>query len=404
MREGIKSDAVLGVIPSIVVTPQSVDEVAGILAWANERGLKVAPCGSRTKLDRGAPPTACDILLDLSNLTGVVEHAAADMTVTVLAGTRLEELQATLAKEGQFLALDPPIPGTVGGLIATADTGPRRLRYGGVRDLILGVTFVRADGIIARGGGKVVKNVAGYDMPKLLTGSLGTLGVVVQSTFRLHPLPTASSAVAKRVASAAEAWKAARQVLHSILVPTSVDYFSDPDGEDQVLAVRFESSPRSVEAQAQRASELLGGAGLLDPDTQAATWSRLDDLVRTDPADVLARLIAVPSDLPHLLASAQEDSARSGIGLSVVAHLGHGHALLRWHSPAPPAVVDLLRDLRGMAEGREGNLVLWRAPAEVRSAVDVWGNPGDGIALMRRIKAELDPKATLNPGRFVGGI
>src|SRR5262249_4716393 len=157
-RPGETADAVLGIVPGVVARPAGVDEVSRLLAWANREQLAVGVRGSGTKMDRGTPPRACDILLDMSAISGVVEHPAGDLTVTVRAGTLLTDLQATLAEAGQWLAIDPPVPGSIGGLVATGDSGPRRLRYGGVRDLILGVTFVRADGVIAKGGGKVVKN------------------------------------------------------------------------------------------------------------------------------------------------------------------------------------------------------------------------------------------------------
>lgn len=243
VRPATDADAVLGVVPSVVATPSSVEEVSRLLAWANGRGLKVVPCGTRTKLDRGNAPTGCDILLQLGNLSRIVEHAAGDMTVTVQAGVRLSDLQGVLAGAGQFLAIDPPVPGTVGGLVATGDSGPRRIRYGGVRDLILGVTFVRADGVVAKGGGKVVKNVAGYDLPKLLTGSLGTLGVMVEATFRLYPLPSASATVVIRGVPVMDAGRAVAVILNSTLVPTSIDYYSDGDKAESMLADRFEVSP-----------------------------------------------------------------------------------------------------------------------------------------------------------------
>src|SRR5438067_3232897 len=132
VREGMDADAVLGVVPAVVAAVGSVEEVSRLLGWANERGLKVVPCGTRTKLDRGAAPSGFDVLLDLSRMSRVVEHAAGDLTITVEAGVRLDDLQSVLARAGQFLAVDPPVPGTIGGLIATADSGPRRLRYGGV--------------------------------------------------------------------------------------------------------------------------------------------------------------------------------------------------------------------------------------------------------------------------------
>lgn len=404
-RAGTGEDVILGVMPQIVASPSTTEETSRLLAWANERRLKVVPCGSRTRLDRGAAPAACDILLDLRLLSGVIEHAAGDLTVTVRAGTPSGELQARLSQAGQFLALDPPVPGTVGGLIATADSGPRRLRYGGVRDLILGVTFVRADGVVARGGGKVVKNVAGYDLPKLLTGSLGTLGVIVEATFRLYPLPASSATVATRGLSPSAALAAATALLESRLVPTALDYFATP--EEATLAARFESSPASVQAQAARAAELWSNTGAplsLTERDEAALWSRMDAIVATGPSDLLARLIAVPAHMPSLLEIAQSEAAGLGVELTARAHLGHGHALLRWLSPGDNAALALLTSARQRAEGAGSSLVLWRAPAEVRARFDVWGDPGESLGLMRRVKAQFDPNNTLNPGRFVGGI
>jgi glycolate oxidase FAD binding subunit len=344
----------------------------------------------------------------MSGLAGVVEHAAGDMTVAVRAGTTLADLQAALVREGQFLAIDPPVPGTVGGLIATGDSGPRRLRYGGVRDLILGVTFVRPDGTIARGGGKVVKNVAGYDLPKLLTGSLGTLGVIIEANFRLYPIPPSSATLALRV-PIARASKWAASLAGDSLVPAAVDYFSGVVEGDEGAAARFETSPVSAQAQAERASALaasIGGAQghILDPEDEEALWTEMDSVVVTGPDDVLARLITTVAELPLLAESAQRAAQDAAVSLTVRAHLRHGHALLRWRDPTADTAVHLLRQLRGEAEARASNLVVWRAPAEVRAEVDVWGNPGEGLGLMRRVKAQFDPNNMLNPGRFVGGI
>ncbi len=194
VRPAEAHDAVLGVQPLVVAEPSSAETLAALLAFADGEGLRVLPRGGGTHTGMGFPPTGGEIALSLAALNAIIEHAPHDQTVTVQTGLPLARLQAHLARTGQWLALDPPLrPGaTVGGLIATAVAGPRRLRYGGVRDQILGVQVALADGTIARGGGKVVKNVAGYDLPKLFTGALGTLGVVLSASFRLYPLPADS--------------------------------------------------------------------------------------------------------------------------------------------------------------------------------------------------------------------
>jgi glycolate oxidase FAD binding subunit len=258
--------------------------------------------------------------------------------------------------------------------------------------------------VVARGGGKVVKNVAGYDLPKLITGSLGTLGVIVEATFRLYPLPAASGTMAMEVASTLEAGRLAAALLNSSLVPGSLDY-STLGGRESVLAVRFESLPVAVRSQAERAAQLLRGAArFLEGDDEAELWSAFDAITNTEKGDVLARLITAVSDLPRLVDTALRQAASASVWLSVRAHVGHGHALLRWHQPVTEAIISMFNALRREAEARDGNLVLWRAPMEVRSRIDVWGSPGEGLDLMKRIKAQFDPRSTLNPGRFVGTI
>ncbi|MDQ3706036.1 MAG: FAD-binding oxidoreductase [Chloroflexota bacterium] len=402
-RAGTPADAVLGVVPGLVIEPHDPQEVSEVLGWAAGEGLKVVPCGARTKLDRGAAPHGCDILLDMSRLAQVVEHAAGDLTVTVQAGVRLPDLQRQLAGAGQFLAVDPPVPGTIGGLIAAADTGPRRLRYGGVRDLILGVTFVRADGVVAKAGGKVVKNVAGYDLPKLLTGSLGTLAVVIEATFRLYPLPAASATVVADIAPN-ELRRQVGAILQSTLVPISIDYFTQPPGES-VLAVRFEGTHASVQAQAQCAVRMLGASSrIVTGGQEQELWQRFDRVVQPAESDVLCRLVSTVSDLPGLLEGAYKAAEEAGTELTVRAHAGHGHALLRWRGGTAGTAIALVQGLRAEAEALGHNLVVWRAPGEVRSRVEIWGEVGEGLPLMRKVKQQFDPNGTLNPGRFVGGI
>ncbi len=383
----------------LVAHPPGAESVSQIMRAANELGLKVAPRGSGTKLDRGNPAPHIDLLLDLSLLNRVIEHAAGDLTVTVQAGVRLDQLALQLAQAGQFLALDPPIPGTIGGLIATGDSGPRRLRYGGVRDQLLGIQFVRADGTLARGGGKVVKNVAGYDLPKLFTGSLGTLGVITEATFRLYSSPPTSATLAITDCTPLEAASMAASIVDSPLVPTMLDY-SILDGSTS-FAARFEGPQRSTSEQSERARSLLGKGETLTSNAEHTLWQHFDSIAI---APTLARLIAPQADLGRLLDHAQRAAESAGLSLTTRAHMGHGHALLAWPDTGPDPSADLLLSIRAQAEQAGGNLVLWRAPQPLRNKVEAWGDVGDGITIMRRIKAEFDPRGTLNSGRFAGGI
>ena len=187
VRVGEPADAIEGVVPGIVVEPASVDAVGGLLAWASREKLSVLARGSGTKLGWGPAPRTIDVLLSTAKLNAVVAHRHGDLTATIQAGATLGDVNRTLARHRQWIPLDPPSAdrATIGGLVATNDSGPRRHRYGAPRDLIIGIEFVRADGLLAKGGGIVVKNVAGYDLPRLLTGSFGSLGVIVTATFKL---------------------------------------------------------------------------------------------------------------------------------------------------------------------------------------------------------------------------
>lgn len=229
-REGTDLDAVDGLRPRWVVSPADTEGVAAVLRTAHDEGLAVVPTGSGTKLGWGAPPQRLDILLQLGRLDALVDHAAGDLVAVVGAGRRLDDLQGDLSSAGQWLAVDPARRGTVGGLVATADTGPTRLVHGPVRDLVIGATVVRADGVVAHAGGRVVKNVAGYDLSKLLTGSFGTLGVLTQVAVRLHPVPEASRWVVVTVPSAQHARELVQGVVHSQLVMTGCE-LERPAGE-----------------------------------------------------------------------------------------------------------------------------------------------------------------------------
>src|SRR6266496_1950968 len=271
VRPATENDMAAGVQPQFVVEPGTGEEVAKVLAFANREGLKVLVRGGGTQLNTGLPPVGGDVLLSTTRLNTVVEHAPHDMTVTVEAGLKLIDLQAHLARTRQWLALDPVLDpnATTGGIISTNISGARRLRYGGVRDQIIGIRVVLPDGTIAKGGGKVVKNVAGYDLPKLFTGALGTLGVIVAATFRLYPLRAASRTVVLTASTPAPLCDLAVRVIASTLEPTVLDVMSlwattrplgQPDSTPQstrastgglyVMAVRFEMEPESADEQA----------------------------------------------------------------------------------------------------------------------------------------------------------
>ena len=432
-----ESDVVTGVQPYVVAAPGSEQEVASVLAYANREGLKVLVRGGGTQLNTGLPPRDGDILLSTTRLNQVVEYTPHDMTVMVQAGLRLVDLQSYLARARQWLALDPVLsPGaTIGGIISTNVSGARRMRYGGVRDQIIGIRVVLSDGTIAKGGGKVVKNVAGYDLPKLFTGALGTLGVIVAATFRLYPLRAASRTVVLTASTPAPLCDLAVRVIASTLEPTVLDVMSlrattrpldQPDSTPQstrastgglyVMAVRFEMEPESADEQAAALVDMARAEASSSPYSDVQTiqgeaeerlWRQvaIDYTLASDAANALILKASVlPTDVASWLESLEHTAEQESLNVRWRAHAGHGLIFARLAGDEA-ALVTAVDQLRSAASVGQGSLVVVDAPPALASKVDVWGTlPGQTFEVMRRLKVRFDPNYTLNPGRFVGGI
>jgi glycolate oxidase FAD binding subunit len=409
VRPATGADAVDGVQAELVAEPASVEEASRVLAAASRAGKKVVVVGNGSKLGLGNPPERLDLLVSTRRLHRVLEHAAGDLVVEVEAGARLADLQAALAPSGQWLALDPPEPGaTVGGVVAANASGPRRLRYGTVRDLIIGITVVLADGTVAHAGGKVVKNVAGYDLSKLFCGSLGTLGLIAEATFRLHPRPAAAAAVALQVDRIEQAGEAVRRLLRSTLVPSAIELtWYDRPG---LLTVVIEGIRPGVEAQAAAAADLLGEVGeteVLGPGGTEAALSQLG-APPWEKEEVGIKVAVPPAELPGAFADLGPGFSW-GLG-RLAAHAGTGVLKVGLTGPDPAnadqleAFAGFLVEARARLAVRQGTLVVAEAPPALKRAVDVWGPPGDAIELMRRVKRQFDPDRQMSPGRFVGGI
>lgn len=412
VRGAEDTDAVAGVRPQLVVEPGNEEEVSAVLSFAQREGLKVLVRGGGTQLGFGFLPTGGDILLSTSRLNSLVEHAPHDMTAIVQAGMRLVDLQAALSHARQWLALDPPLgeAATVGGIIATNASGPRRLRYGGVRDQIIGIRVVLPDGTIAKAGGKVVKNVAGYDLTKLFVGALGTLGVIVAANFRLYPLAVASRTVVLPAQDLAPLCDLAVRMNDSPLVPTMLDILS-PTTEDGTyrLIARFEMEQEAADDQA---AALVGMAGSLGATAQTVTgeaeeqlWSQVAaqmDAESGAETTLLLKASVLLTEVKHWLESLQSTTQSAHLSSSWRAHVGHGIIFVRL-SGAGAALVSALEALRQVATSRQGSLVVLEAPPALLRQIDVWGT-SPALEVMRRLKARFDPQGTLNPGRFIGGI
>jgi glycolate oxidase FAD binding subunit len=386
-----------------VLSPANTDEIATILRAANADSLAVEPTGGRTKLTWGSRVTP-RLQLSTTRLTGVREHVWQDMTATVAAGTPWSTMQREFAHHNQRVALDPVFPdrATVGGIIATNDSGVLRRRYGSLRDLVLGMTIVLADGTIARSGGKVVKNVAGYDLPKLLTGSFGTLGVITEVTFRLHPLPastlnlTARSASITQLADLMQRITAAPLSLEAMQLRNDVRGFAED--ADFALDIQLASEADALRNQEQQLRELAHDCALIPSDTNV--WSARERLFAEPDATVL-KVSTLPSKLSAIVGAAALLNTQPNTRAHCIAE-PTGIATVAF-SATSENLAALTDDLRSRLRAHSGSAVLLRRGLLPHS-IDSWGDPPPAIELMRSIKHEFDPARILNPGRFVGGI
>ncbi len=390
VSDGGDSDRVDGMPAGLVARPSSTEQVSEVLRAAAAHGLSVVPRGRGTKLSWGAPPSAVDVVVDVSAMDRVLDHAAGDLIVATQAGARLGDVQRALGEQGQRLAIDETVPGaSIGGTLAANTSGPLRLVTGSARDLLIGITVVRADGVVAKAGGRVVKNVAGYDLGKLMIGSFGTLGVITEALFRLHPVPETRRWVSVDVPDAASGHDLVQAVVHSQAVPTGIEIDWPADGGGRV-DVLVEGRPDGAAGRVRTVADLLG-AGAVVGDTEPSGWSSYP----WGPGETGLKLTFVLSGLRDVLAAARE------VGADLRGSAGSGVVYARVADPdVVPAALDRLRST---CARYGGTAVLVDGPPSVKQAVDVWG-PVPALDLMHRVKDRFDPDHRLAPGRFVGGI
>jgi glycolate oxidase FAD binding subunit len=510
------ADAVAGVQPSFVAAPASTDEASGVLRAAAALQLTVVPRGTGSRLQWGSPPERCDLVIEMTQMDQVLEHAAGDLVAKVQAGCSLERLAEVLGAAGQRLALDPPagpLPsgarpalsadpalsaepalsgagpvlsgaapagagpavgastdaepgppatrGTIGGVLATGAAGPLRFRYGTPRDLLIGITFVRADGTVARSGGKVVKNVAGYDLGKLFAGSRGTLGLITEATFRLHPAPAATAYVGAVCAAPADAGRLLAAALDSPLAPVAAELHWPAAVAPIRIGIALEGDAAAVAERAEAMADLLAQV------TGAATPTTAGRSIRNDrpvwwgagpaaqPDGTVLQIAFWPGDLGLVLAEIRAAASSAGldpaVGGSAAAGMLHAAVPADADPAAVAALIDGLRAALGQARpasavpqpagngrpsvttsrqpggsgrqpsasGRQpsadghsashdrqpprASAVVLHAPPAVRALVDLFG-PVQSLGLMRAVKAQFDPDRRMAPGRFAGGI
>nr|WP_246242654.1 FAD-binding oxidoreductase [Flexivirga aerilata] len=393
VRAGTPGDAVDGRVPRLVARPGSTEQVSATMRAAHAVGAVTMVRGNGSKLRWGAPATEADLLVDVRGMRTLLEHQPGDLIVRAEAGMPLADLQEQLRASGQRLGVDEPVAGTtLGGLIASNASGPRRLHTGTVRDLLIGVTVVLADGTVAHSGGKVVKNVAGYDLCKLMTGSFGTLAVVTEATFRLHPAPDASGWATVRV-DRDGLEPLLERLCRTQLAPAALE-IDAPPGDSVTVALLVEGTTAGVPGRLAAARAEIGDDAELVDDLD---WPWLYPF-GTDGDHTGLKITCTLGGVATLTAGATD------LGLHVRGSAGTGVL----YAALPPGadaveVAAALDTLRPLAADHGGAVVVLDAPRAVRDAVDVWG-PVPATPIMRRLKDQFDPAALLAPGRFVGGI
>ncbi|HEY1992749.1 MAG TPA: FAD-binding oxidoreductase [Edaphobacter sp.] len=371
------------------LAPANTEEIAAVLRYTNRNSITVAPWGSGTKQHWGNPIHP-SLILHTHRLNSVREHTWQDMTCTVEAGCTWSSMQHSLARHGQFVALDPlwPDRATIGGIAATNDSGSLRLKYGSLRDLIIGMTIVLADGTIARSGGKVVKNVAGYDLHKLMTGAFGTLGIITEITFRLHSIPRHVQSFTIPSSNAEILGQLLIKILDSHLSTQSLQLRSTRAGFN--LDVRLATLPEVIRDQAISLSKLAASVSLEASNADSNVWN-----ARQEHFDQTEHLIVKATMLPSNISPIAETIRTLG-GTSVTQAMGIMTASI------PRSASSQLEHLRQKLEANGGSLTVLQHPADAAPVASTM--PSDTIPLMRELKHRFDPNRILNPGRFLGGI
>jgi glycolate oxidase FAD binding subunit len=416
-----------GSTPWAVVFPGDVEQVAALLTLAQREELAVIPWGGGTMMGMGYPPERLDIVLCLQRLNRVLEHEPADLTATVQAGITMAALQNQLGNRGQWWPVEPPLAeqATLGGVLAANASGPKRLLYGTARDLLIGIKVVQADGVIAKAGGKVTKNVTGYDMMKLYIGSLGTLAVIVEATLKLRPLPQLQHVAWSTFPSADVADNAARRLLTGGLLPNALELLNPsltrrlceafeprPGAEGWSLVVGVDGSEPAVVRQLRDIESLARGEGATAWHTQVddgRLWHAIQRRFRGRGSAREERLIVrvgtLRTQVTRIMRHLTELEARLGAPVELTGRFGnglvYGHITLNSAAEQSAHVAQALAEMRGQLATQRGYVVVESASPAFKARFDCWGDVGPQAEVMAALKHEFDPRRVLNPGRFV---
>lgn len=398
--------------PRYLVAPHNQQALSQILQYSHQHQYPLLLCGNGSKLDWGGFLSKnVELVVTTSKLNRIIDYAVEDLTITVESGVKLANLQSMLQENQQFLPLDGIYPetATIGGIIATADTGSWRQRYGGVRDLLLGISFVRADGAIAKAGGRVVKNVAGYDLMKLFTGSYGTLGAIAQATLRLYPLPSDSLSILV-TGEDSQIQKFIQFLLASPLTPTAADLISSSlvkqlTNQSTIgLLLRFQSISISIEYQAKQvesvASQLELTSETYKNDLETNLWQRLKKMmeIKNHSQTITAKIGIIKDRAPNFLANFAQTTNHQGLAI-IHLNSGNGKVIITGEN-----LDEQILKIRSICQQNQGFLSILTGPKSLKQKIDIWGYTGNSLTIMEKLKQKFDPNYLLNPGRFLGNI
>ena len=419
--------AVDGMSPARVEKPGAVDDLARLLADSHAGGQAVIPFGGRTRMSVGNVPERYDTALDLGGLDSEVDHVPGDLTVVAAAGVRIGSLQDRLARSAQRLPFEPPKPdiATIGGAVASNPTSLTGISFGGIRDWVIGMRIVLGDGTDTRTGGRVVKNVQGYDLHRLHTGAYGSLGVIAEVAFKLIPLPANTRTVAAWFSSPEGATTTAQTVLESPILPEALSILAGPqlpkvptglpthpapgDSQNYLLLARVTGGTAAVTRQVDMVTGAAGAAAadgyeVMDQDEAGPLWGMAQG-DHFDTEGLTARIVVKPLAMESVLINLETHRSRyRGPDASVVGHMGFGVFLINWPSGKNFDEQKLAEFAFSLAKRHGGIAIIERCPTSVKMNTDVFGDVGSSIEIMKRIKRQYDPGRVLNPGRFAGRI
>ena len=391
--------------PTYLIFPQTIEALAEIVKQAAQQQWRMLICGNGSKLNWGKITQDIQLVISLQKCDRLIEHAVGDLTVTVEAGMKLQDLQAKLRSHNQFLPLDPSYAdATLGGIVATADSGSWRQRYGGVRDLLLGISFVRADGAIAKAGGRVVKNVAGYDLMKLFTGAYGTLGILTQLTFRTYPLITTSETLLL-TGKAAQIAQASQIIRNSGLTPVAMDLLSNSVvnrlnlAPDLGLIIGWQTIPESIKQQIEQVQAIAKQLNLTinhyQDQAETDLWQNCTNLTKIPHSDtaVICKIGIAPTAAVNFLQLKQIIDRN----IAVRVHASSGIGQLQLDSADVPTI----EQMRSHCQQNHGFLTILDAPKTLKQQADIWGYSGNALKTMQALKNQFDPQNILNCDRFI---